>query len=146
VRLLIALLILLLLTLQAWARESDGGPVTFKDFTLNVGDRIDIGNYRAELIEIQSVRDGLAVMRVSKIRGALSEQRAFLQNRANNFDGSAEDKGITITVIDVLDEQSAKVRVEYKEVLGTARKRTAERPPIPKDVPQLEIQKSFDKN
>jgi len=145
-RLLISILILLLLLPQAWARESDEDQIVFKDFILFIRDRIDIGNYRAELVDIQSVRDGLVMMHISKVRGARDEQRAILQNSANNFDGGAEGDGITITVTGILDEQSAKVRVEYKEGLGTARKRTAEGLPIPKDVPRLTVQKSFDKN
>ncbi len=128
------------------SNSSDEDTVTFTDFTLNIGDRIDIGDYQAELIEIQSVKDGLAVMRVSKVGGALDEQRAFLQDSANNFDGGADEGGITITVTDIFDDQSAKVRVEYKEVLGTARKHTSERPRVPSDVPNLVVEKSFDKN
>jgi uncharacterized repeat protein (TIGR01451 family) len=128
------------------SNSSDEDTVTFTDFTLNIGDRIDIGDYQAELIEIQSVKDGLAVMRVSKVGGALDEQRAFLQDSANNFDGGAEEGGITITVTDIFDDQSARVRVEYKEGLGTARKHTSERPSVPSDVPNLVVEKSFDKN
>ncbi len=129
-----------------YAQETDDDQLTFTDFTLTIGDRIDVGDYRAEFIEIQSVRDGIAVMRVSKPGGALDEQRAFLENSANNFDGGAEDKGITITITDILDEMSAKVRIEYQEGLGTARKRASEKPASPRDLPILSVQKSFDKN
>ena len=128
------------------AQETNDDEVTYTDFTLNIGDRIDVGDYQAELIEIQSVRDGIAVMRVSKVGGALDEQRAFLENSANNFDGGAEDGGITITVTDILDDQSAKVRIEYQEGLGTARKHASEKPAASRDMPILSVQKSFDKN
>jgi len=37
-----------------------------------------------------------------------------LLDSANNFDGGAENGGITITVADIFDEQSARVRVEYQ--------------------------------
>ena len=141
----LAVFILLIQAVHA-SNSSDEDTVTFKDFTLNIGDRIDVGDYQAELIEIQSVKDGLAVMRVSKVGGALDEQRAFLQDNANNFDGRAEDGGITITVTDIFDDQSVKVRVEYKEDLGTARKHTSERPRVPSDVPNLAVEKSYDKN
>ncbi len=94
--------------------------VTFKDFTLNIGDRIDLGDYQMELIEIQSVRDGLVVMRISKVGGSLDEQRALLLDSPNNFDGGAENRGITITVADIFDEQSAKVRIEYQQGPGNA--------------------------
>ena len=129
-----------------YAQETDDDELTFTDFTLTIGDRIDVGDYRAEFIEIQSIRDGIAVMRVSKPGGALDEQRAFLENSANNFDGGAENGGITITVTDILDELSAKVRVEYQEGLGTARKHASEQPATPRDLPILSVQKSFDKN
>jgi len=137
--------VLLLIVTIAYAKE-DEDQVTYSDFTLNIGDRIDIGDYRAELIEIQSVKDGIAVMRISKVNGALDEQRAFLQNSANNFDGGSDSGGITITVTDIFDDQSAKVRVEYKEGLGTAKKRASERPATALNVPILTVQKSFDKN
>jgi len=126
--------------------DDDDDEVTFKDFTLDIGDRIDLGDYQMELIDVQSVADGLAVMRVSKSGGALDEQRAFLVDSANNFDGGAESDGVTVTVTDILDETSVKVRVEYRESLGTARKRASERPAAFPDKPQILVEKSFDKN
>ncbi len=143
---LICLAVLFLLIQSAHAVDSKDDEVTFNDFTLSIGDRVDIGNYQAELIEIQSLRDGLAVMRISNVGGALDEQRALLQNSANNFDGGADSEGITITVTDILDDQSAKVRVEYKESLGTAKKRSSEKPRTSLDNPNLFVQKSFDRN
>ncbi len=134
-RLLIVLLILLLQIPQTCAKESYEDQITFKDFTLHIGEGIDIGNYRAELIEIRSVRDRLAVMRISKVSGGLDEQRTLFQNSGNNFNGGAKNDGITITVTDILDEQSAKVRVEYKDSLGTARKSTRKGCPPPKTFP-----------
>ncbi len=146
---LICLAIIMLLIFAAHAKEDneedDDDHVTFDDFTLYLGDRIEVGDYKADLIEIQSVKDGLAVMRVSKTGGSLDEQRALLQNNANNFDGGAEDGGLTITVEDIFDEESAKIRVEYQESLGTARKRTSDRPRTTGDLPNLVIAKSFDR-
>lgn len=148
----LTLLAVFMLLIQAacigavYAQETNDDEVTYADFTLTIGDRIDVGDYQAELIEIQSERDGLAVMRVSKVGGALDEQRAFLENSANNFDGGAEDRGITITVTSIPDDQSAKVRMEYQEGLGTARKHASEKPASPRDLPILSVQKSFDKN
>jgi uncharacterized repeat protein (TIGR01451 family) len=142
---LVYLLQFILLIQAAFAEESDD-EVTFKDFTLNIGDRIDLGDYQMELIEIQSVRDGLAVMRISRSGGTLDEQRALLLDSANNFDGGAESGGITLTITDIFDEQSAKARIEYQEGMGTARKRASERPAAPLDKPDLSVQKSFDRN
>lgn len=142
---LIFLAVLMLSVLTAMASDENGDEIVFNDFTLYIGDSINIGDYRAELIEIQSVRDGLAVLRVSQVGGALDEQRALLQNNANNFEGGAEGGGITLTVVDIFDDQSAKVRVEYKERLGTARKRTSELPRTSVDLPNLVVEKSFDR-
>jgi uncharacterized repeat protein (TIGR01451 family) len=129
-----------------YAKETNDNQVTYRDFNLNIGDRIDVGDYQAELIEIQSTKDGLVVIRVSKVGGALDEQRAFLQNSANNFDGGSENGGITITLTDIPDDQSAKVRIEYQEILGTASKHVSEKPATPRDLPRLSVQESFDRN
>ena len=128
------------------AKETNDNQVTYTDFTLNIGDRIDIGDYQVELIDIQSLKDGIALMQVSKVGGALDEQRAFLENHANNLDGGSENNGITITVTDIPDDQSAKVRIEYQEGLGTPRRHASERPVAPLDKPILSVQESFDRN
>lgn len=146
---LISLMLVVLLIASACSAKSDsddGEGVSFKDFTLNIGDRVDLGNYRMELIEIQSIRDGLVVMRVSNSGGSLDEQRAFLLNSANNFDGGAEKMGVTVTVTDILDEDSAIVRVEYMQELGTPRRRTSERAVVAPEKPELSVQKTFDRN
>ncbi|MGV8088712.1 MAG: BatD family protein [Methanothrix sp.] len=126
--------------------DEDEDEVTYNDFTLGIGDRIDISNYRAELIEIQSVKDGIAVLQVSRTGGGLDEQRAFLENRANSFIGGAEKGGITLTVVDILDEESARVRIEYQESLGAPSRRASDRPVSSGDKPALTVQKSFDKS
>ncbi|MCU0638212.1 MAG: BatD family protein [Methanothrix sp.] len=145
---LVSLLVLVLLFAAASGAKSDDedeDDVTFRDFSLNIGDRIDLGKYQMELVEIQSLRDGLVVMRVLKVGGSLDEQRALLLSSPNNFDRGADNGGITITVVDIYDEQSAKVRLEYMESLGTPRKRASDRPALVPDKPELSVQKSFDK-
>ena len=126
--------------------ETSDDEVTYMDFTLNIGDRIDIGDYQAELVEIQSIKDGIAVMQVAKVGGALDEQRAFLANRPNSLDGGSDKGGITITVMEIPDDQSVKVRIEYQESLGTPRRHASERPAASLDRPILSVQKSFDRN
>ncbi len=149
---LVCLAVLILLLSTAFigavqgADDDDDDEVTYNDFTLGIGDRIDISNYRAELIEIQSVKDGIAVLQVSRTGGGLDEQRAFLENRANNFAGGAEKGGITLTVVDILDDESARVRIEYQESLGTPSRRASDRPVSSGDKPALTVQKSFDKS
>ncbi len=147
---LIYLAIIIVLISSAFCVHAKGSndEVTFSDFTLYAGDTIDIGDYTVELIEIQSVRDGLAIMKVSKVGGNLDEQRAFLVNSANSFDGGADDDGLTITVVDIFEDpdQSAKVRVEYNKNLGTPRKHSAEKnKKTTGGTPDLTVQKSFDK-
>jgi uncharacterized repeat protein (TIGR01451 family) len=145
---LVYLLFSILLIQSAYAEEAtdNSDEVAFKDFTLNIGDRIDLGDYQMELIEVQSVRDGLVVMRISKVGGSLDEQRALLLDSPNNFDGGAENRGITVTVADIFDEQSVKVRVEYSQSLGTPRKHASDRPAPALDKPELFVQKSFERN
>lgn len=122
-----------------------GDEITFNDFSLNIGDSIEIGSYHIELIEIQSIRDGIVVIRASKPGSGLDEQRALLENSANSFDGGSEKGGLTITVVQIFDEQSAKMRVEYSKELGTPRKQTSSRAVSAVNVPILQVQKSFDK-
>jgi uncharacterized repeat protein (TIGR01451 family) len=145
---LVYLLFSILLIQSAYAKEAtdNSDEVAFKDFTLNIGDRIDLSDYQMELIEVQSVRDGLVVMRISKVGGSLDEQRALLLDSPNNFDGGAENQGITVTVADIFDELSVKVRVEYSQSLGTPRKHASERPAPALDKPELFVQKSFERN
>ena len=131
---------------DAKSDEEDDDEITFRDFSLYIGDRIELEDYQMELIEIQSIRDGLVVMRVSKVGGALDEQRALLLDSPNNFDGGADGGGITITIADIFDEQSARIRLEYEQKLGTPRKRTSDRPAAVPEKPDLWVDKSFDKS
>jgi uncharacterized repeat protein (TIGR01451 family) len=144
---LIYLAILALLISSAYsahADESDNG-LSFSDFTLYIGDSIVVGNYTAQLIEIQSVRDGLVVMQVSNANTLLNDQRVFLLDNANNFDGGAGNGGLTVTVTDIFDDQTAKVRVEYLKDLGTPTKHVSEGGPKTGGSPDLTVRKSFDR-
>jgi len=142
---LIFFTILMLLFVCAHAKE-DGDEITFEDFALNIGDRIDLGNYGIEFVDVQSVKDGLAIFKISQAGGALEEQRVMLLDSGNTFDGGAEEGGLTITLMDIFDDQSAKVRVEYKKDLGTPRKRTIERSKVARDIPNLVVEKIFDRS
>jgi uncharacterized repeat protein (TIGR01451 family) len=137
------LVVLTVLILASLSQSKD--EVTFSDFTLSTGDSIEISSYTVQLVEVQSVRDGIVVMRVTNTGGALDEQRALLQNNANSFDGGSDNRGLTVTVVDIFDDQSAKVRVEYPKDLGTPRKQTSESGlKGPGSQPILAIEKSFD--
>jgi len=123
----LGILIALILAPSALAASSkDDDSVTYKDFTLTPGDRVDIGDYRLEMIEVQSLSDGIVVVKVSKIGGGLEEQRALLQNSPNNFDDGADEGGLTLTAVDLPDDRTAELRVEYLDRLGTPRKRAAD--------------------
>jgi len=143
----LAILVLLTLSMASIHGKASNDEVTFGDFTLNIGDSINIGDYTVQLIDIQSIRDGLVLMKVSSTDGHVDEQRVLLLNSANSFGGGADDSGITITLTDIFDEQSAKVRVEYPKSLGSPTKESAQ--PNQKTAtslsPNLIVQKSFDK-
>jgi uncharacterized repeat protein (TIGR01451 family) len=139
----LAVMIAIIMT-SSQAKDSNS-EVTFSDFTLYTGDSIDIGSYTIQLVEVQSVRDGIVVIRATKAGGALDEQRALLQNNANSFDGGSENGGLTVTVTDIFDDQSAKLRIEYPKDMGTPRKQTAESGSKgPGSQPVLTVEKSFD--
>lgn len=139
------LMVFVALILTSSQGKDSNSEVTFSDFTLYAGDSIDIASYTIQLVEVQSVRDGIVVIRVIKVGGALDEQRALLQNNANSFDGGSENGGLTVTITDIFDDQSAKVRVEYPKDLGTPRKQTAETGSKGSgSQPILAVEKSFD--
>jgi len=139
----LAVLILMILAIYQVKANDE---VTFSDFSLYAGDSIEIDGYTIEMLEVQSIRDGIVVVRATKAGGALDEQRALLENSANSFDGGSEDGGLTVTIVDIFDENSAKVRIEYPKEMGTPRKSTSNRSLRgAESQPKLEVQKSFDK-
>lgn len=141
---LMVMIAIIMISSQARGSNSE---VTFSDFTLYTGDSVDIGSYTIQLVEVQSVRDGIVVIRATKAGGALDEQRALLQNNANSFDGGSENGGLTVTITDIFDDQSAKVRVEYPKDMGTPRKQTAESSSKgPRSQPVLTVEKTFDRD
>lgn len=140
----LAILSLIMMAIGAAICSTDEDTISFEEYTLSIGDRVDIGDYRVELVDIQSVRDGLTVVRVSERNGDFDEQRVLLENSDNKFNGGSEEGGLTITVTEIFDEQSAKLRLEYPESLGTPRKRLSDRPAAAKAAPNLAVEKSFD--
>lgn len=140
----IFLLLLLIAHASLAAGNNEDQSVSFQEFTLSIGDRVEIGDYRAELVDIQSLKDGLVVLRVTQ-GSKFEEQRVVIEGSPNSFNGGAEEGGLTLTITDIFDEESAKLRVEYRESLGTPRKRAAEKRE-PRAAPNLVIEKSFDKS
>lgn len=140
----IFLILLLIVHTSLAAGNNDGQSVSFQEFTLTIGDRVEIGDYRVELVDIQSLKDGLVVLRVTQ-GDKFEEQRVVIEGSPNSFKGGAEEGGLTLTITDIFDEESAKLRVEYRESVGTPRKRAAEKRE-PRAAPNLVIEKSFDKS
>ena len=139
------LMVLIAIIMTSSQAKDSNNEVTFSDFTLYTGDSIEIASYTIQLVEVQSVRDGIVIVRATKAGGALDEQRALLQNNANSFDGGSENGGLTVTITDIFDDQSAKVRVEYPKDLGAPRKQTAESGSKGLgSQPVLAVEKSFD--
>ena len=139
------LMVLIVVILTSSQAKDSNNEVNFSDFTLYTGDSVEIASYTIQLVEVQSVRDGIVVIRATKSGGALDEQRALLQNNANSFDGGSENGGLTVTITDIFDDQSAKVRVEYPKDMGIPRKQTAESGSKgPGSQPVLAVEKSFD--
>ncbi len=139
----ILILFMLLMTPICLAAEKDENSVSFQEFTLTIGDRVELGDYRVELVDIQSLKDGLVVLRVTQ-GSKFDEQRVVIEGSPNRFNGGAEERGLTLTITDIFDEESAKLRVEYKESLGTPRKRLAEKREA-RAAPNLIVEKSFDR-
>jgi len=125
---------------------SDDTQVDYNDLTLYLGDSIEIGEYHIELTDVQSIKDGLVVVQVSKFSSNFDEQRVLMEGNANNFDGGSEKGGITLRLVEIFDEQSAKIRIEYPQDMGTPRKRLADKSEKVKNAPDLVILESFDKD
>ncbi|NPU87939.1 BatD family protein [Methanothrix sp.] len=140
----IFLILLLTAHVSLAVGDNEDQGVRFQEFTLSIGDRVEVGDYRAELVDIQSLKDGLVLLRVTQ-GSKFDEQRVVIEGSSNSFNGGAEEGGLTLTITDIFDEESAKLRVEYKESLGTPRKRVAERRE-PRAAPNLVVEKSFDKS
>ncbi len=140
------LVIIALLLAVHLGEGADESSISYEEFTLQLGDRVDIGGFRVELVEVQSIRDGLTVLRVSQSKTGMDEQRVLVLDRANDFEGGADDDGLTITVTTIFDDISAKVRIEYPTGIGTPRKRTGDVSARTTAAPNLIVTKSFDRD
>jgi len=144
---LIYLVILALLIPPALAgSDDDDDELVTQEFALRVGHGVKIGDYRVELISVQSVRDGLIEVRVWKRISDVEEWRVVQEHRESNFDGGSERGGITLNVIEIFDEESVSIAAEYREDYGFPRSYITERGKAPKNYPQLEVVKSVDRS
>jgi hypothetical protein len=142
---LIHLAMFMILVGLAWG-ASDDTKIDYNDLTLYIGDSISIGDYHIEFVDVQSIKDGLVVVQVTKFSSNFDEQRVLMEGNANNFDGGSENGGITLRLVEIFDEQSAKIRIEYPQDMGSPRKQLADKAQTVKNAPDLVITESFDKD
>lgn len=136
---------LLITPLSAGSDDDEDDETTSQEFALRVGHGVKIGDYRVELISVQSVRDGLIEVRFWKRISDVEDWRVIQEYRDANFDGGSERGGLTLTVIEIFDDESVSMRAEYREDYGFPRSYVTERGLAPKNVPELTVAKTFDK-
>jgi uncharacterized repeat protein (TIGR01451 family) len=124
--------------------EEDEDDIISEEFALYAGEGVKIGDYRVELIDITSLRDGLIEVKVWKRGSEFEDWRVLEENRDADFDDGGDHGGLTLTVIEIYDKYSAKLRAEYREDFGFPRKYITEAALAPQSVPDLEVEKSFD--
>ncbi len=125
--------------------DEDDDEITSREFSFRVGDGVKIGDYRVELISIVSVMDGLIEVKVWKRVSDFEDWRVMEDHRDANFDDGAERGGLTLTVIDIFDEDTVRMRAEYRSDYGYPQKYVTERAKAPKNLPKLEVATTVDK-
>lgn len=148
----LAVLVLLVLSMQltlmaaaASDEEDIENEITSRQFSLKVGEGVKIGDYRVELISVVSVMDGLIEVKVWKRVSEFEDWRVMEDHRDANFDEGAERGGLTLTVIDIFDEEAVRMRAEYRTNFGYPQKYVTERALAPKNLPKLEVSTTVDK-
>ncbi|MHC1631184.1 MAG: COG1361 family protein [Methanotrichaceae archaeon] len=141
----LAVFILLILPVLANSDDNDDDETVSREFTLNVGDGVKIGDYRVELVNIVSVRDGLVETKIWKRVSDFEEWRVMEEHRDTNFGEGADHGGLTLTVIEIFDDEAIRMRAEYRKDYGYPRKYVTERAMAPKNLPKLTVDKNFDK-
>ena len=133
----------------AQAASDDGGDkaedTTSRDFSLRVGEGVRIGDYRVELINVVSMVDGLIEVKVWKRVGTFEDWRVMEDHRDANFDEGADRGGLTLTVIDIFDDDTVRMRAKYRSSYGYPQKYVTERGLAPRTFPKLEVSTSLDR-
>ncbi|MEA2046056.1 MAG: hypothetical protein U9N48_06000 [Euryarchaeota archaeon] len=143
---LIYLAVLVLLIAPAMAGSGDDdGETTSREFSLRVNEGVKIGDYRVELINVVSVMDGLIEVKVWKRVSEFEDWRVMEEHRDSNFDEGADRGGLTLTVVEIFDDDTIRMRAEYRDDYGYPRKYTTERGLAPKNLPELTVEKQFDR-
>jgi uncharacterized repeat protein (TIGR01451 family) len=125
--------------------DDEDNEITSREFSLRAGDGVKIGDYRVELISVVSVMDGLIEVKVWKRASDFEDWRVMEDHRDANFDDGAERGGLTLTVIDIFDEDTVRMRAEYRTDYGYPQKYVTERALAPKKLPKLEVATTVDR-
>ena len=128
--------------------DDDNGDndVTSREFSFNVGEGVKIGDYRVELISVVSVVDGLIEVRVWKRANDFEDWRVLEDHRDASFDDGADRGGLTLTVTDIFDDDTVRMRAEYRTDYGYPSKYVTERAMAPKNLPKLDVEMTADKD
>ncbi|HNR57361.1 MAG: CARDB domain-containing protein [Methanothrix sp.] len=118
---------------------------TIRDFSLRVDEGVRIGDYRVELISVISRVDGLIEVKVWKRVSTFEDWRVMEILRDANFDEGADRGGLTITVIEIFDEDTVRMRAKYRSSYGYPQKYITERGMAPKNLPELEVTTALDR-
>jgi uncharacterized repeat protein (TIGR01451 family) len=119
--------------------------ITSRDFSFRAGEGVKIGDYRVELISVVSVMDGLIEVKVWKRASDFEDWRVMEDHRDASFNEGAERGGLTLTVIEIFDEDTVRMRAEYRTDYGYPQKYVTERAMAPKNLPKLEVTTTVDK-
>lgn len=125
--------------------DEEENEITSREFSFRVGEGVKIGDYRVELISVVSVMDGLIEVKVWKRVSDFEDWRVMEDHRDANFDEGAERGGLTLTVIDIFDEETVRMRAEYRSNYGYPQKYVTERAMAPKNLPKLEVAATVDR-
>ena len=124
--------------------EDEEEEIISREFSLRVGEGVKIGDYRVELLSVVSVIDGLVEVRAWKRVSDFEDWRVMEDFRDANFDEGAEDGGLTLTVTEIFDEDTVRMRAEYRSDYGYPQKYVTERAMAPKNLPRLEVSSTLD--
>jgi uncharacterized repeat protein (TIGR01451 family) len=126
--------------------DDDDNEVTSREFSFRVGEGVKIGDYRVELISVVSVIDGLIEVKVWKRANDFEDWRVLEDFRDTSFDDGAEHGGLTLTVTDIFDEDTVRMRAEYRTDYGYPSKYVTERAMAPKNLPELDVEMTADRD
>ncbi len=121
------------------------GEIVTRDFSFRAGEGVRIGDYRVELLSVVSVIDGLVEVRVYKRASQFEDWRVMQDYRDVNFDGGKDRGGLTLTVVEIFDIDTVRMRAAYRSDYGYPQKYVTERALAPRNLPELKVFTTVDK-